>query len=566
MPNDTSRRNFLRYSTLAGLGLSIHPLSAFSTVNANTDFDEAANPLFAERGQQIVTILQTTDVHCQLHPHDELFWERNKIAYRTTGGYAHLATLFNKIKAKNPNTFIVDTGDMFQGSQLSVETSGKALQPILNSLGYHLYLPGNWEVVYKKAAMQKLLGGLTAPTICANMYHDPGNGNKGALIFPPYYTWTVANIKIGFIGYTDNLVPLRQSPDYSKGIVYTRPEENVEQYVNVLKEQEQCDMIIILSHLGLSQQIALANSPVCQGVDYIFGGDTHERVRVPIQGKFCKVVEPGAFGSFVGKLDLLVEKGKIIKQQYSLLEVDSEKYKADKSVARVIKENEGPYIEKMNQLLGYSTVPLYRYFVVENTIDTLIIDALKWKIATDIVLSNGFRFCPPLKKRDHTGNIPITEGFLFDMLPVDALIRVGRVTGTQIIDWLETELNNVFAKDASQRLGGWMVKFKGMKVAFRAFEQMGNRVSSITIDGKSIDPAKMYTICACEREGDPPDVLCRITNVKESKYSGHSLHQVLKEYISKHSPVSPLPESNAVILDAPKTLLSQVTGVAYEFT
>ena len=72
----------------------------------------------------------------------------------------------------------------------------------------------------------------------------------------------------------------------------------------------------------------------------------------------------------------------------------------------------------ITKVVGYSTIPLYRYFVVENTIDTLIIDALMWKIKPDIVLSNGFRFCPPNTTPDATGNIPITEGYVFDMLPV----------------------------------------------------------------------------------------------------------------------------------------------------
>ncbi len=90
-----------------------------------------------------ISILQTTDVHCQVHAHDELFWENNKTVFRKTGGYAHLATYFKKERKKNPHTFIIDTGDMFQGSELSVKTTGKALVPILNELGYDLYLPGN---------------------------------------------------------------------------------------------------------------------------------------------------------------------------------------------------------------------------------------------------------------------------------------------------------------------------------------------------------------------------------------------------------------------------------------
>jgi len=396
MTKQNTRRHFLKFSTLAGFGISANPLSAFSaSKDERKVVVKASLPIKA--GQQVVTLLQTTDVHCQLHSHDELFWENGKSVFRKTGGYANLATYFDMARKKNPDTFIIDTGDMFQGSELSVKTTGKALQPILNALNYNLYIPGNWEVVYYKENMQKLLGGLNASKVCSNMYHDLGDGKRGEHIFQPYFTWSVAGVKIGFISYTDPLVPLRQSPAYSKGIIYTFPEENVAYYIKLLKEQEQCHFIILLSHLGLSQQIALANNPSCEGVDYIFGGDTHERVRKPIQCKYSKVVEPGAFGSFVGRLDLVVENGEIVKEQYTLDEISVMRYKPNVAVQALITKLEQPFKNDITKIAGYSTIPLYRYFVVENPIDTLIIDSLMWKIKPDIVLSNGFRFCPSIK-------------------------------------------------------------------------------------------------------------------------------------------------------------------------
>ena len=393
-----NRRKFLRNSLLAGIGTGLSPLTTQAgTLLAKQQGVPPENTNEEERISQngTITLLQTTDVHCQIHPHDELFWENDKAVFRKTAGYAHIATLFDQVRKKNPNTFVIDTGDMFQGSELSVKTTGQALTPLLNAMGYDLYLPGNWEVVYYKKAMQTLLGGLDAPKVCANMYHDAGAGKKGELIFPAYSTFSRLGVKIGFLGYTDPLVPLRQSPNYSKGIIYTKPEENLAYFVNVLREQEQCDFVIILAHLGLSQQIALADMPECEGVDYIFGGDTHERVREPIVCKYAKVVEPGAFGSFVGRLDLEVKNGKITGERYELLEVDPKKYKAKKEVAALITQMEAPFLAEIERVVGYSKVPLYRYFVVENTIDTLILDALAWKVGTEIVLSNGFRFCPP---------------------------------------------------------------------------------------------------------------------------------------------------------------------------
>ncbi len=561
---NNKRRDFIKkVGVIGGAGLlSSNPIVSFAKqVDAveNDEFKEETKPF-------TLSILQTTDVHCQVHPHDELFWENDKSVFRKTGGYAYLDNYFKQERKKNPNTFIIDTGDMFQGSELSVKTTGKAMVPILNEMGYDLYLPGNWEVIYYKKAMQTLLGSLNAPKVCANMYHDLGDGKKGELIFPPYYVWNIKGVKIGFLGYTDPLVPLRQSPNYSKGIIYTKPEENLAHYVDVLRNQEQCAYVLIIAHLGLSQQIALANMEECNGVDYILGGDTHERVRKPIVCKYSKVVEPGAFGSFVGKLNLTVQSGKVIKDEYELVEITTDKFKPSKNIADLIKENQQPFDADINKIAGYSTIPLYRYFVVENPIDTMILDALKWKMTdVDIVLSNGFRFCPPRTTPDQTGNIPITDGYIFDMFPVDSTVRTGTVTGAQIIDWLEKELNNVFAKNALERFGGWVIKFKGMKVKFDAFGVKGKRVKEVTVAGSPLDLTKNYNICACERDGDPSDMLCRMRNVVNAKNTTYTLHSIMKEYLAANSPVTPTPPLNADVLDAPQTLLTQVTGVDYQF-
>lgn len=554
-----SRRKFLQSSLFATAAAGSSTLELSEQIK-QTDSDKPESLLNGK-----ITFLQTTDVHCQLHTHDELFWENDKVVFRKAGGYAHLAAALDTLRMENPeNTIAMDTGDMFQGSLLSVKTSGHAFVPLLNALNYDLFLPGNWEVVYYKKNMQKLMGALLAPKICANMYHDLDDGKKGELIFQPYQIMHRLGIKIGFLGYTDPLVPLRQSPLYSKGIVYTKPEENLKTYVNLLKEQEQCDFVIILSHLGLSQQIALGNHPDCEGVNYIFGADTHERIRKPIQAKYTKIVEPGAFGSFIGKLDLTVKNGQIVGDTYELIEVNPQKYPAKKEVVKLISEIEKPFKKDIDQIVGYSTLPLYRYFVVENTIDNLIVDALKTKIHSDIVLSNGFRFCPPLTL-NKDGKAVITEGYLFDMLPVDAVIRTGTATGSQLLEWLEKELQNVFAQDASKRFGGWLIRFKGMQMDFKAFEQLGKRIQKVTVNGQPLDPQREYSLCACEREGDPQDMLCRLKGVKNTQNTNYTLHSMMKEYLKEFSPVTPSLRADARILDGPQNLLSQVTGVDYQF-
>jgi 2',3'-cyclic-nucleotide 2'-phosphodiesterase (5'-nucleotidase family) len=557
-----NRRHFLK--TL-GLGAGTALAGVHSLASAQDSSSFVPTP-YQEKTIRKVSIFQTTDVHCQVFPHDELFWENDKAVFRKTGGYANLATLFKTLRKQHPDSFFIDTGDMFQGSELSVKTTGKAIVPILNYLNYNLYLPGNWEVVFGKRNMQQLMGSLLAPKLCANMYHDLGEGRRGELIFPPYYIWQTGGVKVGFLGYTDHLVPLRQSPLYSKGIVYAKPEENLTHYVDVLRNQEQCAFVIILAHLGLSQQIKLSNMPECEGVNYILGGDTHERVRTPLQGKYAKVVEPGAFGSFVGHLELTLQNGQVIADSYKLLEVNATGLKPDKELTHIIEKAEMPFLDDLKEVIGYSTVPLYRYFVIENTIDTLILDALAWSFPeVDIVLSNGFRFCPPLATPDKSGNIPITSAFLYDMLPVDSNIKMGKVSGKQLLEWMEKELNNVFASDAAQRFGGWVVKFKGMKLHFNAFGESGKRVLSLSVGNKPVEPEASYSILAREREGDPDDMMCRMKGVRETSIKTHTLHQAIKAYLKQHSPVTPLPQGNAIASDAPAHLLTQVSGVPYQF-
>jgi 2',3'-cyclic-nucleotide 2'-phosphodiesterase (5'-nucleotidase family) len=138
---ENNRRGFLKKVGAIGAGTAlatVNPILSFADENVENTLNQEGDSEFT------ISILQTTDVHCQVHPHDELFWENEQSVFRKTGGYAHLATYLKKEKKNNPDTFIIDTGDMFQGSELSVKTSGKAMIPVLNELGYDLYLPGNW--------------------------------------------------------------------------------------------------------------------------------------------------------------------------------------------------------------------------------------------------------------------------------------------------------------------------------------------------------------------------------------------------------------------------------------
>jgi 2',3'-cyclic-nucleotide 2'-phosphodiesterase (5'-nucleotidase family) len=197
--------------------------------------------------------------------------------------------------------------------------------------------------------------------------------------------------------------------------------------------------------------------------------------------------------------------------------------------------------------------------------DNLITDAIKWKFKPDIALSNGFRFCQPLAVDPKTGLATITKEFLWNMLPVNSEAKTAMVTGKQILDWLEKELQNAFAKDPSKRFGGWFVRYNGLQVNYTIGNEFGKRVNSVKVGNETLDLNKEYSIVACEREGDPEDTLCRMEHVKEPKKLTIAMHDVIIEYLKLHSPVEPKLEGRATATDENQYLLTQLKGTTYEF-
>ena len=566
-----SRRDFLKKAgtgLTAGIGALFLPsTSAFDLNDANLQSKEIFKNKAVINGKaSVMTILHTADIHGQLLTHDEFFIENGKPTYKKRGGYATLKTMINELRSQNPgNTMLIDGGDCLQGSGVAALSKGKAIVPLMNNLAYDLILPGNWEVIYGKAMMMEDMLGYYAPKVCANMFHKDNENVIGDLIFPPYFIKVVGGIKVGFIGYNDPLTPNRQPPAYSNGIAFTHPEQNVVKYIERLRKHEKCDLVILLTHMGLAQQVGLADAAIIKGVDYVLGADTHERVRQPLQRKFAKVTEAGAFGSFVAKLDIALEGGIIKEQSYQLLDVDPDRYEEDVVMKSLVEKTIEPYKKKIDRVIGSTKTPLVRYYVIETPMDNFITDAIMWKFNPDIALSNGFRFCPPLVPDPKTGLAEITVDFLWNMIPDDSEAKQGTITGKQLWDYMETELHNAFAKDPAKRFGGWVVRFKGMEVNFTINQREGERINWINVNGKPADLKKKYTIVACERDGDPDTTICRADNVAHPKRLGITLHKLIEEYLAIHSPISPKLEGRATATDAPSTLLTQLPGIGYEF-
>ncbi len=284
-------------------------------------------------GIETITILQTADIHGQLMPHKEMFVENGKFVFKERGGMAHIQTLFKQVKKENPEgTVIVDGGDLIQGSAVAAMSEGDAIAPVIKAMDYDFLIPGNWEVIFGSKKMRSIMESYGKPVVCANIYDE----STSAMVYPPYIIKEMKGVKLGFISYNDPEVPIRQNPVFSKGLIFKGLDDNLKPLIKELKEEKGVDILFLVTHLGISKQIYLADQPEIEGVDFVLGNDTHERIRKPLKRKYAQVVEPGGFGSFVGRLDLQVKDGKIVGQTYELIDVDPKKYPADPIVQKIV--------------------------------------------------------------------------------------------------------------------------------------------------------------------------------------------------------------------------------------
>ena len=210
-----------------------------------------------------------------------------------------------------------------------------------------------------------------------------------------------------------------------------------------------------------------------------------------------------------------------------------------------------PYRARMAKQAGTTETVLMRYDLLETTADDFIADAVREIAQADIGFTNGFRFGVPVPPA------AITEADLWNLLPMDARMKRGWVTGRELKDYLERELEMVYAKAPLKLNGGWGPRASGMTLVFDAHADYGQRVVAMKINGREIEPDGRYTIAGCEREGEPIDVICRHRGTHEPEILAMSVHEALDDYLKRHPVIAPQRDGREVALDLPPRVFSQ---------
>jgi 2',3'-cyclic-nucleotide 2'-phosphodiesterase (5'-nucleotidase family) len=521
-------------------------MALFSTLAALLGAGAAS----ADDRPRTVTLAYIADLHGQLEAHPELFWHGEADELTTAGGVARIATAVRRIRAERPGQVLfLDAGDTIQGSAAAAWTEGRAVVPAVNAIGLDLALPGNWEVVYGKAAMLDRARETRHPWIAANV-RDEATGER---VFAPYAVKEVNGVRVAVIGFTDPDVPERQPPTYSRGLRF-EPADILPGLIAEVRSTERPDLVVLLTHVGLPKAVVLAER--LEGVDIVLSGDTHERTYRPIVRGDTWVVEPGGFGSFLGRLDVTVAGGKVVDRRWELIELRADRFAEAGDVKAVVDRTLAPLRDRLDRVIGETPVPLVRYDVVETNLDAMLSDALREATGAEIALSNGFRFAAP------TLAGPIRERDLWDWYPITTRLKTGRVTGRQVRAFWERELENVFGADPARLFGGWVPRPSGLSLRFEAHAPKGRRVREIRVGGRPLEDDRVYTIVACEREGDAPDKVCRIPDVADAKVLDVDAHEAVRRYLAGHRPLAPPAGGRVVADDLPPRVRSQVLGPA----
>ncbi len=464
-----------------------------------------------------LTIIQMNDTHGYIEEHWEHFYQGNHSTYSKMGGYARIKAYLEEVQKEKEEILFLDNGDTFHGTYPVVQTKGTILPPLLNKLGLDA-MTAHWDFAYGPDAIKDLVNELTYPMLAINAYDK----ETDELIFPPYLIEEKKGVRIGIIGIAATIIDKVMPKHFSEGIYFTMGNEELPRYIHELKEEQGVDLIVLLSHLGFPQEIKLAEE--VDGIDVLLSGHTHNRIYEPVKINHTIIFQSGCHGSFLGHLDLTVENKEIVNYHHQLVFLD-ETIKENREVKQLVNEAMAPYREQLDTVIGYTEVDLHRNGVLESTMDNLLLTSMLDYTGADVAFSNGWRYGAPIPKG------PIIENDLWNIIPVNPPVSKTTLTGREIWNMLEENLENTFAKDPYEQMGGYVKRSMGISLYFKFENPYGQRIQELFVGEDAVEMEKEYEAVFVTVQGVP------------AKYGKNrealDIHAVdlLRDYINENSPV-----------------------------
>lgn len=261
----------------------------------------------AAKGRQLL-ILHTNDTHSCVLPLNPNLAD-TMLAGR--GGFLRRAAMIDQMRKEDKGLLLLDSGDFSQGSPYYTMFKGDVETELMNIMGYDAATIGNHEFDFGLENMARIFRKAKFPIVCAN-YDFTGTVVEG--LVKPYVIIKRKGVRIGIFGLSPKLDGLVMASTCA-GVRYSDPIKTANAVADKLKNEEKCDVVICLSHLGwdeagLNDMEMMAKT---RNIDLVLGGHSHSYFQTlnhvrNLDGKDVPNDQNGKHGIFVGKITLSLEK------------------------------------------------------------------------------------------------------------------------------------------------------------------------------------------------------------------------------------------------------------------
>lgn len=424
------------------------------------------------------TILHWNDFHAQNVP---MKITRKTVSGSDTtyyvGGTATLLGYIDSLRQGRSDIALLNAGDDFQGTPISSITYGRSQIELMNIISPDAMTLGNHEFDYGIDSLRVNIGRAQYPIVCANVFDSVAS----TTLVPPYTVVSVAGVKLGVIGLTPPDLEILIIKNILRGFPLIDVNHALDDAIKELRIKHQPDLVVVLSHMGLDKDTALAARR--NDIDVIVGGHTHTAIFTPIKKNRTIIVQAGSRGQYLGKLDLLLDLtgDSVVSYSGKLVETRVDAVTPNPVAAAKVQELESMVDVALNEVIGMLVAPWDRKAgrAEESNIGNWECDVVRLVASTDIAFLNS----AGIRKNLDVG--PIKGRDIWEINPFGNTLVTFKVQGKKLREVME------FHTGVS---GREFLQVSGLKYVYDSSKPKGERLISLEVGGNPVVDTAWYSI------------------------------------------------------------------------
>lgn len=407
------------------------------------------------------------------------------------GGLSRRATLIDEIRREGYPVLVVDSGDILIGTAFSSWFKGEPDILAMNRMGYAGMVAGNHDFDFGVDHLTTLTQLATFPLLCTNLV-----SKDRPLPCQPSAMVSIGGWRIGLLGIVGRSnFPDTFSRESVKSLILVDSVPAIQREANALRQNHPIDLMVLLTHQDTDEDLALLVQTV--GIDVIIGGHTEGFDGLYAAGTPQPVFSlkfPGPVfvkthrqGRFLGRLDLISEFRSVMYARAANIPV-TESIPLHAQVESLLNTYRERFSKQASQVIGHTLDrlngerPAVR--TQETNLGNLLADLLRNRLRTNVALVNGGQ----IRRSIEAG--PVTLGDVVSVLPFDSSLVTLDLTGEALLQVLEHSVSQW------PNHSGRFLQVSGIRVTYDMSAPVGSRVRSVVIEGRPLDPEKVYSVAA----------------------------------------------------------------------